>query len=342
MKLWDFSSKDIGIDLGTTNILMTLKGKGIVLREPAVVALDQGTKEIVATGKEAKEMLGRTPENIRAIMPMSEGVIADLTATSLMLKNMMRKICRKYNTGKPRVVVSVPFEISEVEERAVEETFLQSGAREVYLVDEPISAAIGAGLNVIEPEGKMVLDIGGGTSEAAIISYNGIVTSNSVKIAGNVIDNEIVEYLKNQLNIVIGLATAENLKIELGSAEPLVTEITKEVRGRDVEDGLPRNITISSKQVENAMKKPVAEIVETVITTLSQMPPELAGDIIKNGIYLTGGGALIKNLDNVIASKTGIKVYIADTPLDCVALGTGKILDNIDKYKEVLLNHKNK
>lgn len=340
MKLLDFSSKDIGIDLGTANILITLKGKGIVLREPSVVAIDQITSEIVATGKEAKEMLGRTPENIRAVRPMKDGVIADFTATGLMLKNMLRKVCQKYNVGKPRIVVGVPSGITEVEERAVQEAFLQAGAKEVYLLDEPMASAIGAGINVLEPNGKLIIDIGGGTTEVAVISLGGIVCSTSIKVAGNAIDEAIVDYLKKHENIVIGLAQAENLKIELGCAMPLVSEITKEIRGRDIDVGLPKNINISSKEIELAMQRPINEIIEAVINTLSVTPPELASDIMQNGIYLAGGGALIRNLDNLIAQRTGIKTYIADSPLECVAIGAGKTLENFEKMRPVIVNRK--
>lgn len=340
MKLLDFSSKDIGIDLGTANILITLKGKGIVLREPSVVAIDQVTSEIVATGKEAKEMLGRTPENIRAVRPMKDGVIADFTATGLMLKNMLRKVCQKYNVGKPRIVVGVPSGITEVEERAVQEAFLQAGAKEVYLLDEPMASAIGAGINVLEPNGKLIIDIGGGTTEVAVISLGGIVCSTSIKVAGNAIDEAIVDYLKKHENIVIGLAQSENLKIELGSAMPLVSEITKEIRGRDIDVGLPKNINISSKEIELAMQRPINEIIEAVINTLSVTPPELASDIMQNGIYLAGGGALIRNLDNLIAQRTGIKTYIADSPLECVAIGAGKTLENFEKMRPVIVNRK--
>lgn len=340
MKLLDFSSKDIGIDLGTANILITLKGKGIVLREPSVVAIDQVTSEIVATGKEAKEMLGRTPENIRAVRPMKDGVIADFTATGLMLKNMLRKVCQKYNVGKPRIVVGVPSGITEVEERAVQEAFLQAGAKEVYLLDEPMASAIGAGINVLEPNGKLIIDIGGGTTEVAVISLGGIVCSTSIKVAGNAIDEAIVDYLKKHENIVIGLAQAENLKIELGCAMPLVSEIAKEIRGRDIDVGLPKNINISSKEIELAMQRPINEIIEAVINTLSVTPPELASDIMQNGIYLAGGGALIRNLDNLIAQRTGIKTYIADSPLECVAIGAGKTLENFEKMRPVIVNRK--
>lgn len=342
MKLLDFSTKDIGVDLGTANILVTLKGKGIVLREPSVVAIDQVTSEIMSTGKEAKEMLGRTPENIKAVRPMKDGVIADFTATQLMLKNMITKVCKKYNTGKPKIVVGVPSGISEVEEKAVEEAFFQCGAREVYLIDEPMASAIGAGLNVLEPNGKIIVDIGGGTTEVAVISLGGIVASTSIKTAGNAIDESIVNHLKKTQNISIGQAAAETLKIELGCAEPLVTEIEKEIRGRDIDVGLPRNVTITSKIIEKAMEKPIEEIVEAIINTISNTPPELVSDIIENGIYLAGGGATIRSLDNLVAQRIGVKTYIADTPLDCVAIGTGKVLENMEKYKRVLMQRKKK
>lgn len=338
LNLLSFNSKDIGMDLGTANILIALKGKGIVLREPSVVATDKITGEIVATGKEAREMLGRTPENIKAIRPMQDGVIADFTATGLMLKNMIRKVCQKYNAGKPRVVVGVPSGITDVEKRAIEEAFLQANAREVYLIQEPMAAAIGAGLNVKEPVGNMIIDIGGGTTEVAVISLGGIVASTSIRVAGNEIDESIVEYLKKKKGIAIGLSAAENLKIELGCALPLVTEMTKEIRGRDLDTGLPKNVVVSSKDIEEAMKKPINEIIEAVINTLSQTPPELASDIIVNGIYLAGGGAQIRNLDNLIAQRTGVQTYVADTPLECVAIGAGKVLENIDSLKGVLLS----
>ena len=331
-------SKDIGIDLGTANTLVTLKGKGIVLNEPSVIAIDKKAHKILATGHEAKEMLGRTPEGIKAVRPMKDGVIADFTATGLMLKNMIRKVCQKYNAGKPRVVVGVPSGITDVEKRAIEEAFLQANAREVYLIQEPMAAAIGAGLNVKEPVGNMIIDIGGGTTEVAVISLGGIVASTSIRVAGNEIDESIVEYLKKKKGIAIGLSAAENLKIELGCAMPLVTEMTKEIRGRDLDTGLPKNVTVSSKDIEEAMKKPINEIIEAVINTLSQTPPELASDIIVNGIYLAGGGAQIRNLDNLIAQRTGVQTYVADTPLECVAIGAGKVLENIDSLKGVLLS----
>lgn len=335
MGFFDFTAKDIGIDLGTANIVVTLKGKGIILREPSVVAIDQVSGEILATGNEAKEMLGRTPEKIKAICPMKNGAIADFTATSLMLKNIMKKINREHAIGKPRIVVGVPSGITEVEEKAVQEAFFQSNAREVYLVKEPLAAAIGAGLNILAPEGQMVVDIGGGTSEIAIISLGGIISSKSIKVAGNAIDECIIKYLKKNAKISIGQTTAENLKIELGSAEELVTEKSKEIRGMDIDTGLPKNEKITSHQIMEAMKGSIQEIIEAIQSVLNEAPPEISADLIDNGIYLTGGGALIKNLDNLIAQKTSIQTFIAETPLDCVALGTEKVVENLQKYERI-------
>ena len=269
---------------------------------------------------------------------MQDSVIADFTATQLMLKNMLRKVCQKYNAGKPRVVVGVPSGITEVERKAIEEAFLQANAREVYLIQEPMAAAIGAGLNVKEANGHMIIDIGGGTTEVAVISLGGIVASTSVKVAGNEIDESIVEYLKRKKGIAIGLSAAENLKIELGCALPLVSEISKQIRGRDLDTGLPKTIEVSSKDIEEAMKKPISEIIEAIIGTLSNTPPELASDIIINGIYLAGGGAQIRNLDSLIAKKTGVQTFVADAPLECVAIGAGKVLENIESLKGVLMN----
>ncbi len=340
MRILNFSTKDIGVDLGTANILITLKGKGIVLTEPSVVAIDCVTSEIVATGYEAKEMLGRTPEKIKALRPMQDGAIADLTATSLMLKNMIKKVLRKYNVGKPKAIIGVPTCITEVEEKAVIEAVFQCGAKEVYLVDEPMASAIGAGINVAEPKGNMIVDIGGGTTEVAVISLGGIVTSTSIKTAGNAIDDSIIRYLKKYEKIAIGQTTAEKLKIELGSAEKPVTDITREVRGRDIETGLPKNAKITSKQIEKAMQKPVGDIIEAITNTLAKTEPELVSDIMENGIYLAGGGAQIKSLDNLIAQKVGIQTYIADAPLNCVAVGTGRILENTEKYNRVIESRK--
>ncbi len=342
MKLFKFGNKDIGIDLGTANILVTVKDKGIVLNEPSVVAIDRKTGEILATGHEAKEMLGRTPNQIKAVRPMKDGVIADFTATQLMLKNILKKVCTRYNIGRPRVVVGVPSGITEVEERAVEESIIQAGAREVFLIEEPMAAAIGAGLDVAEPTGNIIVDIGGGTTEVAVISLGGIVVSHSLKVAGDELDEDIVNYVKREMGLAIGLTTAEQIKLQIGCASPLMTEMSMEVRGRDLSNGLPRNITINSTQIEEAMRDSINEIVEIVKATLEKTPPELASDIIEKGIVLAGGGALIKNLDKLISSKTDMPVYVAEDPLDCVVKGTGKTLEDLERLKTVLINARKK
>ena len=337
-KIFSLSSKDIGIDLGTANILVTIKGKGIVLKEPSVVAIDRKTGNILATGYEAKEMLGRTPDEIKAIRPMKDGVIADFTGTQLMLKNIVRKVCQRYNIGKPRVVVGVPSGITEVEERAVEEAVLYAGAREVYLIEEPMAAAIGANMDVAEPSGNIIVDIGGGTTEVAVISLGGIVVSNSIRVAGDELDEDIVNYVKREMNLAIGETTAEDIKIEIGCAMPLMTDLSKEVKGRDLATGLPKTVYITSSQVQDAMAESIWKIVDIVKNTLEKTPPELASDIMEKGIVLAGGGALIKNLDKLLSQHTGMPVLIADNPLDCVARGAGKTLDEIEKLKEVLIN----
>lgn len=337
-KLFTFGNKDIGIDLGTANMLVTIKGKGIVLREPSVVAIDIKTGDIVATGHEAKEMLGRTPENIKAVRPLKDGVIADFTATQLMLKNILRKVCQRYNARRPRVVVGVPSGITEVEERAVEEAVMQAGAREVYLIEEPMAAAIGAGLNVGDASGSMVVDIGGGTTEVAVISLGGIVVSKSLRIAGDELNENIINYIKREENIAIGETTAEEVKMQIGCADPLMTDLSMEIRGRDLTTGLPRNITLKSSQIIEAMREPIQKIVEMVKQALEKTPPELASDLIEKGIMLTGGGALIQNLDKLLSRETNIPIYIASNPLDCVVKGTEKTLEDLEKLKKVLIN----
>ena len=337
-KLLTFGSKDVGIDLGTANILVTLKGKGIILKEPSVVAINRKTGNIMATGTEAKEMLGRTPEQIKAVRPLKDGVIADFTATQLMLKNIIGKVARRYNIGRPRVVVGVPSGITEVEERAVEESVLQAGAKEVYLIEEPMAAAIGASLDVGEPSGNIIVDIGGGTTEVAVISLGGIVVSHSLRVAGDELDEEIVNYVKKEMNLAIGETTAEQIKMQIGCAMPLMTESTVEVRGRDLNNGLPRTVTVTSTQIEEAIKESINKIVEIVKLTLEKTPPELASDIMEKGIVLAGGGALIKNLDKLISQETGMPVYVAEQPLDCVVRGTGKTLQDIEKLRTVLKN----
>ena len=285
-----------------------------------------------------KRCFGRTPEKIRAIRPMKDGVIADFTATELMLKNIMKKISKRHKLGRPRVVVGVPSGITEVEKRAVEEAILQAGAKEVYLIEEPMAAAIGAGLPVGEPSGNMIVDIGGGTTEVAVISLGGIVVSHSLRIAGDELDEDIVNYIKRELNLAIGETAAEEIKKEIGCAMPLMTDMTKTIRGRDLTTGLPRNLTISSSQVQEAMRESLYRIIDTIKSALEKTPPELASDIIVRGIFLAGGGALIKNLDKLISEETGMVVYVAENPLDCVVKGTGKTLEDIEKLRSILTN----
>ena len=340
MGLFNLNSKDVGIDLGTSNILVTIKGKGVVLKEPAVVATDLKTGKSLATGFEAKEMIGRTPETIKAVRPMNDGVIADYTATRLLLKNILKKVNQKYNSRRPRAVVGVPYGITEVEERAVEESTIFAGAREVYLVEEPMAAAIGAGLHVEEPSGNMIVDLGAGTTEVAVISLGGIVVSNSLRIAGDEFDEDIINYIKKEHSLSIGYTTAEEIKMELGCASPLMTQESMEIRGRDLNTGLPRNITITSTQIMEAIKESVSKIVETVKLTLEKTPPELAADLVEKGIVLTGGGALLKNLDKLLSEETNMPVYIADEPLECVVRGTGKVLEELERLKPVLINNR--
>ena len=338
MKFFTFGSKDIGIDLGTANILVTLKGKGIVLKEPSVVAIDRKSGNIMATGNEAKEMLGRTPEQIKAVRPLKDGVIADFTATQLMLKNIIGKVEKRYSIGRPRVVVGVPSGITEVEERAVEESVMQAGAKEVYLIEEPMAAAIGASLDVAEPSGSIIVDIGGGTTEVAVISLGGIVLSHSLRVAGDELDEDIVNYVKREMNLAIGETTAENIKKELGCALPLMSQMSMKIKGRDLSTGLPATEIITSGQVEEAIKDSIAQIVEVVKLTLEKTPPELASDIMEKGIMLSGGGALVQNLDKLISMETGMPTYVAEDPLECVVRGTGKTLQDIEKLRTVLKN----
>ena len=342
MSFLSFKSKDIGIDLGTANILVTIKGKGIVLREPSVISVNAKTGGIIATGFEAKEMLGRTPKEINAIKPLKDGVIADFTATKLLLKNLLERVCKRYNAVRPRVLVGVPSGITEVEERAVEEAIMRAGAREVYLIEEPMAAAIGAGIEIEEPSGNIIVDIGGGTTEVAVISLGGIVISNSIRVAGDELDEDIVNYIKKELNLAIGEATAEQIKKEIGCAMPLMSQMTMEIKGRDLNDGLPRTEVITSNQVEKAMKESIDKIVEVVKITLEKTPPELASDIMEKGIALSGGGALIQNLDKLISSETGMPVYVIEEPLDCVVKGAEKTLEDIERLKRVLVNARNR
>ena len=330
MKLMGWNSKDIGVDLGTANIIITIKGKGIVLNEPSVVAIDKNNGTILATGAEAKEMLGRTPNDIAAIRPLKDGVIADFTATQLMLKSMLQRVCQRYNAGRPRVVVGVPSGITEVEERAVEESVMQAGAREVYIIEEPMAAAIGANLEVAEPNGNIIVDIGGGTTDIAVISLGGSVVSTSIKVAGDKFDEAIVRYIKKKYNTIIGERTAEDLKINIGCVYPKIQDMEMDIRGRDLATGLPKTITVRSSEMLEALIEPAMQVVDAVHSVLEKTPPELAADISDRGVYMTGGGCLIDGLDKLLQEQLGLNVMIAQDAVSCVALGTGKALDNLD------------
>ena len=322
-----FFNRDIGIDLGTANTLVYMKGKGIVMREPSVVAVDKKNETVMAVGSEAKEMIGRTPGSIQAMRPLKDGVIADFDVTAEMLKHFIRSAVRSTVFNRPRVIVCIPSGVTEVERRAVDEAAHSAGAKEVELIEEPMAAAIGAGLKVEDAAGSMVVDIGGGTSEVAVISLGDIVNSCSVRTAGDDFDEAIVSYIKKKYNLLIGERTAENIKISIGSAFPYEDESVLEVKGRNLVDGLPKSITVSSEEIREALADPVGAIVDAIRSTLETTPPELSVDIIDNGIMLTGGGALLRGLDVLINRETGMPVHVAENPLDCVAVGTGKCLD---------------
>ena len=320
-------TKDIGIDLGTANTLVHVRSKGIVLREPSVIALDVRTDEVKAVGTAAKEMIGRTPGSIEAIRPLKGGVIADFDVTASMLQHFIRAVSGSGFWSRPRVMVCVPSGVTEVEWRSVHEATLKAGAKEAKVIEEPMAAAIGAGLPIDEPIGSMVVDIGGGTTEVAVISLNGIVTAKSVRIAGDAFDDAIVSYIKKKYNLLIGERTAEEIKIRIGSAFPVEESSNMDIKGRNLLDGLPKNITITSIEVREALADPLASVLETIRSTLEVTPPELASDIIDSGMMLTGGGALLRGMDKFINVDTGIPVHIAERPLDCVAEGTGKALE---------------
>lgn len=325
-------SRDMGIDLGTANTLVYVKGKGIVLREPSVVAINTHNKSVLAVGAEAKQMIGRTPGNIVAIRPLKDGVIADFDVTESMLRRFITKVASKGAFTSPRIIVCFPSGVTEVERRAIDEATKRAGAREVRLMEEPMAAAIGAGLPVEEPTGSMVVDIGGGTTEVAVISLGGIVTSKSLRVAGDELDQAVINYIKKEYNLMIGDRTAENIKMQMGSAYRTEdVEETLEIKGRDLVTGLPKNIEINDVEVREALKEPVAAIIDSIKLTLEKTPPELASDIMDKGIMLTGGGALLKGLDSLINLETHMPVHIAEAPLDCVALGAGKALDHFDK-----------
>lgn len=329
-------SKDIGIDLGTANTLIFMKGKGIVMREPSVVAVDTRTDTVKYVGKEAKDVIGRTPGSIVAVRPLKDGVIADFDITASMLQMFIKKAVGNTFLSKPRVVICIPSGVTEVERRAVKEASLKAGAKQVSIIEEPMAAAIGAGLPVGEATGSMVVDIGGGTSEVAVISLGGIVASKSVRVGGDAFDSAIIAYVKKKYNLLIGERTSEDIKINIGSAYPYEEEQNMEIKGRNLMDGLPKNIFISPSEIREALSDPVASVVDAIKSTLERTPPELSADIIDNGITLTGGGAMLKGLDRLVAEETGMPVYIAEDPLDCVAKGSGIVLDNLVKMKEVL------
>ena len=336
-------SRDMGIDLGTANTIVFLKGKGIVVNEPSVVAINTMTKEVLAVGNEAKEMIGRTPGNIVAIRPMKDGVIADFDVTQAMLRYFFKKAYTKSIFGpKPRVIICVPSGVTEVEKRAVLEASVGAGAKsnDTYLIEEPMAAAIGAGLPVEEPTGSMVVDIGGGTTEVAVISLGGIVTSTSLRVAGDEIDSYIIGYIKREYNLAIGERTAEEIKLTIGCAFPKEEEEYMDVRGRDLVTGLPKTIQVTSTEVLAAISEPIAAIIDCIKQTLEATPPELAADIMEFGITLTGGGANLSGLDKLITNETGMPVHIGQEPLNCVALGTGTVLEHIDTLRKVLVSPK--
>ena len=321
--------QDIGIDLGTATVIAYVKGKGIVLREPSVVAVDNNTGEVLAVGKEARRMLGRTPGNIVATRPLREGVISNYTVTEKMLKYFINRVCGKF-VFSPRIMICIPSQVTEVEKKAVIDAASQAGARIVYLIEEPIAAAIGAGIDISKPCGNMVVDIGGGTTDIAVISLGGSVVSESLKVAGDKFDEAIVKYVKRKHNIMIGERTAEDLKINIGCVYPKIQDMEMEIRGRDLITGLPKTITVYSSEMLEALIEPAMMIVDSVHSVLEKTPPELAADIADKGIYMTGGGCLVDGLDKLLQAKTGINVMIANDAVSCVALGTGKALDNLD------------
>ncbi len=340
MGLFSGFVKDLGIDLGTANTLVYIKGKGIVAREPSVVAIQANTKQVLAVGEEAKKMIGRTPGSIIAIRPLKDGVIADFDVTKNMLKYFIRKATKRRTFFQPRVVVCIPSGVTEVEKRAVEEAAIHAGARDAYLIEEPMAAAIGAGLPVQEPTGSMIVDIGGGTTEVAVISLGGIVTSKSIRVGGDELDESIVNFIKKEYSLMIGERTAEDVKINIGSADINSGETNMEIRGRDMITGLPKTVNVSSLEIYSAMKDPIYNILDAIKSTLEKTPPELASDIMELGIMLTGGGALLDGLDRLIIKETGMPVHIAEQPLDCVAIGTGKALDSIEILKKTISNNR--
>ncbi len=330
-------SNDLAIDLGTANTLVFVRGEGIVMNEPSIVAIHQADHSVLAVGHDAKAMLGRTPGNITAIRPLKDGVIADFDVTEKMLHYFISKVHRRRTLVHPRIVIGVPSGITQVEKRAVRDSAMQAGAREVYLIEEPMAAAIGAGLPIQEPGGNMIVDVGGGTTEVAVISLSGIVYAKSVRIAGDEMDEAIVQYIKKHYNLLVGERRAEEIKIKLGSAFPMGERLTQEVKGRDLIAGIPKTITVTDEEIREALREPVMAIVDTVRTCLERTPPELAADIVDKGIVLTGGGALLRGLDLLLRQETDLPITVADEPLSCVALGVGKVLDELGLLKKVAI-----
>jgi rod shape-determining protein MreB len=326
-------SNDMGMDLGTATVLVYVKGQGIVLCEPSVVAVDKDTKEVLAIGAEAKRMLGKTPSNIVAVRPLRNGVIADFEITEKMIRYFIQKVHNTKTLLHPRIVIGVPSGITEVERRAVRESALQAGAREIYLIEEPMAAAIGAGIEIHQPKGNMIVDIGGGTTEVGVISLGGMVVSKSIDIAGDELDEAIIQYFRRRYNLFIGENTAEEIKIRIGSVYPLEEELSMEVRGRDQVTGLPKTITVTSEEIRSALMEPVSAIIGLIKDALENTPAELAADLVETGITLAGGGALLRGIDKLIGKETGLSVKIADDPITCVVRGTGKYLEELDLIK---------
>ena len=337
-KTMSFIGRDMAIDLGTANTLVYVRGRGIVLNEPSVVAINQDTGGILAVGLEAKKMIGRTPGNIVAIRPLKDGVISDFDTTERMLRYFIQKVHKRRHFAKPRLVVCVPSGITGVEQRAVKDAGYAAGARKVYIIEEPMAAAIGAGLPIHEPTGNMVVDIGGGTTEIAVISLGGIVTVQSIRVGGDELDQAIITWIKREYSLLLGERTAEEIKMAIGSAFPAVGEPDAEIRGRDLVTGLPKTILVTAEEIRKAIDEPVSRIVEAVKTTLDSCPPELSGDIMDRGIVLTGGGALLHGLDERLRHETGIAVHIAENPLNAVGMGTGRCIEEFEALEKVLIS----
>ncbi len=331
-------SKDIGIDLGTATVLVYVKGKGIVIKEPSVVAIDKTNNKILKYGREAQRMLGRTPGNITAIRPLRDGVISQYEVTQQMIQHFIKKACGGFSIFKPRVVICVPSGITEVEERAVVDAATQAGARRTYLIEEPVAAAIGAGIDISGPVGHMVVDIGGGTTDIAVLSLGGVVVSESIKVAGDKFDEAIIRYVRRKHNVLIGERTAEEIKIRIGSVWPKDAPRTVNVKGRCLVQGLPRMVQISSAEIPDALEEPITQVIDAVCSVIERIPPELIGDILNNGIVMTGGGSLLVGLDRLITYATGIKTRVAEKAVSCVAIGTGRSLDNLSRIPEGAIN----